>query len=508
MLRQQRISSRAAFAMAVMLGFGALLLGPAVPSAHAQEGKRVVVVPFSGSGGGKIADTTAEILKAAGYTVVSDSEYRDVAGKLDARGRDAAQVARVAAEMQLTAVLFGDIDKGASRKVKVQIHAGATGAEVAVVEFEVQRRKLTPEEEEVVRTRLLPALAGVTGAPPPPPPRPRGDEAIEIEGEDEGSPTPAGTGSTGTGSTTTPAGGAVAQAEDADDAFVTAALSRSRDTGDGEKKASSSRAGKAALDLSAGVSFTSRILRSEVNNDEVDGPTYDGPPAPALFLGLEAYPAGFASESLPGRFILANIGLQVQFERVFALTSEVVFDSDGSSMSEVLDTTQMRLRGGLVYRLRFGDDATSPVLKLGVGYERYQFELDRAPLPTGAIVTLPDVTYASVDPGLDFRYPVSDSVAISARGRLLVILDPGAVATAEQYGDTSSSLGFDVGLDVEYMATDQLAVRLGARFMDVTIGFEGNGMLSNNLDGDMTTQDVEGITDYYLGALLSAGYLF
>lgn len=488
--------------MAVLIGLGVLVLGPAVPSAQAQEGKRVVVVPFNGSGGGKIADTTAEILKAAGYTVVSDSEYRDVAGKLDARGRDAAQVARVAAEMQLTAVLFGDIDKGASRKVTVQIHAGATGAEVAVVEFTVQRRKLTPEEEEVVRTKLLPALANVTGAPPP---RPRNDEeaAIEIEGEDE-----PGQGNATTSRPPRPAGTPVAQAADDEDAFATAALSRSRDTGDDEKKASSSRAGKAALDLSAGVSFTSRILRSEVSSDVVEGPTYDGPPAPALFIGLEAYPAGFASESLPGRFILANIGLQLQFERVFALTSEVVFDVDGNAMSEVLDTTQMRLRGGLVYRLRFGDDATAPLLKLGVGYERYQFELDRDPLPTGAIVTLPDTTYASVDPGLEFRYPVSDSIAVSARGRLLVVLDPGAVADADQYGDTTSSLGFDVGLDVEYMATDRFAVRLGARFMDVTIGFEGNGMLSNGLDGDMATQDVQGITDYYVGGVLSAGYLF
>jgi opacity protein-like surface antigen len=513
MSRQQRISSQAAFAMALVVGLGALLLGRGltVPGAHAQEGsKRVVVVPFEGSGGGKIAETTAEILKAAGYTVVSDSDYRDAARKLDARGRDSAQVARVAAEMQLTAVLFGEIDKGASRLVKVQIHAGATGAQVAVVEFEVKRRRLTPEEEETVRTKLLPALAGVTGAPPPPPSG--GDEGLVIEGETEGTGSEgAGTGgSEGTeGAGTTADGPPVAQADDTDVAFTPDPLSRSKDTDDGEDetKAAPSRAGNAGLELAAGISFTSRVLRSEVQNDVV-GPTYDGPPAPALFLGVEAYPATFAGETLPARFVLANIGLQLQFERVFGLTSEVVFDAGGAEMSEVLDTTQMRIRGGLVYRLRFGDDATSPVLELGVGYERFQFELDRDPLPAGAVVTLPDVTYSSVDPGLDFRYPVNDRIAVTARGRLLLILDPGDLASPEQYGDTSSTLGFDVGLDVEYLVTDRIAVRLGARFMDVTIGFEGNGMLSNNLDGDMATQDVDGITDFYLGALLTGGYLF
>jgi hypothetical protein len=487
--------------MALAMGLSALLLSSAVPSAHAQEGKRVVVLPFTGSGGGKIADTTAEILADAGFTVVSDSEYRDTARKLDARGKDSAQVASVAAELQLTAVLFGEVDKRASRLVKVSIHAGATGAEAAVVEFEVQRRRLSKEEQETVRSKLLPVLAGITGAPPPPPPRrgaqagaggAGGEDVIEMEGDTED---PA------------PTGPAVQQADDTDLGFAEEVLSRSPADDDDDAKAGPSQSSNAGLELSAGVSFTSRVLRSE-NNADVVGPSYDGPPAPALFLGVEAYPAMFASESLPARFILSNIGLQLQFERVFALTSEVLFDSGGTEMSEVLDTTQMRIRGGLVYRLRFGDDATSPTLKLGVGYERYQFSLDRAPLPDGAIVILPDVTYTSVDPGLAFRYPVSDRIAVDARARLLLVLDTGAVSDADQYGDTSSALGFDVGLDVEYLLMDRLAVRLGARFMDVTVGFEGNGMLSNNLDNDMSTQDVEGITDYYLGALLTAGYRF
>ena len=489
MSRQQRIPSQTACAMALAIGLGALLLSAPVPSAHAQEqGKRVVVVPFTGSGGGKIADTTAEILTAAGYTVVPDSQYRNTARKLDARGKDSDQVARVAAELQLTAVIFGEVDKGASRQVKVSIHAGATGAEAAVVEFEVQRRRLSPAEQETVRSKLLPVLAGIPGAPPPR----GGDDVIEMEDETEDA---------------APAASPVQQADDADLGFASEALSRSPTTDDREAKAGPTQTAGAGLELSAGVSFTSRVLRSESDADVV-GPSYDGPPAPALVLGLEAYPAVFASETLPARHILSNIGLTLQFERVFALTSEVLFNTGGAEMSEVLDTTQMRLRGGLVYRLRFGDDATAPVLKLGVGYERYQFSLDRGPLPAGAVVILPDVTYTSVDPGLDFRYPVSDRIAVNARGRLLLVLDTGAVSNADQYGDTSSALGFDVGLDVEYLLMDRLGVRLGARFMDVTVGFEGNGMLSNNLDGDMSTQDVQGITDYYLGVLLTAGYQF
>jgi len=509
----QRIPSKSTFAM--VLALGALLLGLQVRSAHAQESKRVVVVPFSGSGGGKIASTTAEILQAAGYTVVSDDDYREAAGKLDARGRDAAKVALVASELGLSAVIFGEVDKkGGGREVTLKVHTGANGAEVATVKFEVQRRKLTPEEEETVRTKLLPALSGVTGAPPPPP-KPaqkpgqkpgqkpaEGDDAIEMEG-DEGSETG--------DEPPKPSGPAVAQADDTEELKFTpggggGTVARRDDREDDEAK-TDAKAVRAGVELTAGVSFIGRNLSPDAR-DGIDGPTYEGPLAPALFLGLELYPASFASESLPARFILANIGIQARFERVFALTSEIVYSQNGDDMIETVNTTQMRFGAGIVYRLFFGDSATAPMLKFGIGYEQFQFSIARGGLPDDVVVPLPDVAYASLDPSLSFRFPVTKALALTAGGRLLVLLDPGDVAKADQYGDTSSSLGYEAGLDIEYMIGERLGVRVGARYMNVTLGFEGNGELSNNLDGDPATQDVDGFTDTYLGGLVTAGYLF
>jgi hypothetical protein len=506
MSRQQRIPSKTAFAM--ILALGALLLGLQVRSAHAQESKRVVVVPFSGSGGGKIASTTAEILQAAGYTVVSDDDYREAASKLDARGRDAAKVAQVASELGLSAVIFGEVDKkGGGREVTLKVHTGANGAEVATVKFEVQRRKLTPEEEETVRTKLLPALSGVTGAPPPPPkptPKPAegGDDAIEMEG-DEG-------GETGD-EPPKPSGPAVAQADDTEELKFTpggggGTVAR-RDDREEDKPETEAKAIRAGVELTAGVSFISRNLSPDAR-EGIEGPTYEGPLAPAMFLGLELYPASFASESLPARFILANIGIQAKFERVFALTSEIAYSEGGNDMTETVNTTQMRFGAGIVYRLFFGDGPTAPMLKFGVGYERFQFSIDRGGLPADVVVPLPDVDYASLDPSLSFRFPVTEALALTAGGRLLVLLDPGDVAKPDQYGDTSSSLGYEAGLDVEYMIGERLGVRVGARFMNITLGFEGNGELSNNLDDDPATQDVDGFTDTYLGGLVTAGYLF
>jgi hypothetical protein len=500
MSRQQRIPSRAGFVGTVLdfgvrLGFrrrfglvvgfvvGALLAGIAARSAHAQEqGKRVVVVAFAGPGGGKIAGTAAEILAAAGYTVVPEREYRAAGRKLKVSGQDSEQLARLAAELELAAVVFGEIEKGAAgRQVRVRVHAGATGAEVAVIELVVQRRRLTPEEEEGLRSQLLPALERAVGGAG------ADEDAEAADVTDAAASEPA------------------EQTADADADLASEALSRSEPA---EAEIVQLRTSRAAVQLSAGLSFTSRFLRAEVSRQGISGPTYDGPPAPALFLGVEAYPAAFAPADLPARFILSNIGIQAQLERVFALTSEVAFEDGGQQRVEALDTTQMRLGLGLIYRLFFGDAEVAPVLRLGLGYERFQFEIDRGGLPAGVLVNLPDVTYAIIDPGLAFHYPVNDRLAVNARGRLLLVVDPGAMASAAQYGDTTSALGFDLGLDAEYLVMERLAVRAGVRLMDVTVGFEGNGMLSNNLDGDPSTQDVDGITDYYLGILATAGYLF
>jgi hypothetical protein len=515
MSRQQRIPFMA-------LALGALILGLQAHSAHAQESKRVVVVPFSGSGGGKIASTTAEILQAAGYTVVPDDDYREAARKLDARGQDDANVAKVASELQLSAVIFGEVDKeGGGRKVTLSVHAGANGAEVAKVEFEVKRRKLTPEEEEAVRTKLLPALSGVTGAPPPPPRKPPGgqEEEIEMEGDTgdatggQGNGEAGGQGNGETGGETAPTGPAVAQADDAEELEFKeatggggAVVRRSGDKDKGEDKASA-KAVRPGVELSAGVSFNARTLEPDARAG-IDGPTYEGPLAPALSLGLELYPAALGSGSVPAAFILRNIGIQARFDRVFALTSEILYTQDGNEMTETVDTTQMRWGAGVVYRLFFGDTVTAPMIKFGVGYERFQFAIDRGGLPGNVTVPLPDVEYASMDPGLTFRYPINESLSVSVVGRLLVILDAGDVAKADQYGDTSSSLGYDAGLDVEYKFSEKLGVRVGARYMNVTLGFEGNGTLSNNLDDDPGTQDVDGLSDTYLGGLVTAGYLF
>lgn len=470
MPRQHRVPSPSVIVPVLLLGWLLALAGLPGPSAHAQEqGKRVVVNLFSGSGGGAIARQTAAILAEEGYTIIDSGAYRNAARKLDIRGPSPENVARVAAEVGADLVLFGAVERASgARVVTVQVHAGASGEEVAVVRFQTQRRRMNDEEADAARAQLLPALASaISGGE---------DEELEPDDmEDSGEP--------------------VGQAEDGDDVVVDPAIMDPDDDDDGDAEPAADR--RAAVHLAGGLSFTSRILRSSTAAG-VDGPTYDGPLAPAIYLDAEIYPAALASASMPGHAILSNVGIQVRFERVFGLSSEVSYTPDGGEETvQDLDTTQMRLGAGLVYRLFLGDGAGAPVLMLGAGYERFQFEIDTSSVPAGVPLALPNVTYASIDSGVAFRYPLSEALAVTGRGRLLLVLDSGALEDTEEYGAISSSLGFDLGADVEYQVLSSLSVRAGVRFTNVTVGFEGTG-----------SRDVDGLTDHYIGALIAAGYRF
>ncbi|WP_428267725.1 hypothetical protein [Haliangium sp.] len=496
----------------------ALVAAPA-GLAHAQ-GKRIVVIPFSGSGGGRIADTTGEVLAQAGHTVVSAGDYRDAASKLDARGRDPADIAKVAAEVGVDAVIFGDIERPARlREVTVHVHAGATGVEVGTFRFTAKRRRLNKEEQATVRDGLVPLLDNLEGGPVRPAPRtPAGDQDIEMGGDQDiemggdqdiemgGDPDIEMGGDTPERPTTTTGTGPVEQVSDTEDAFDavpagrTPASTRDRDDGDEGPKASSST--RRAMDVAAGLSLNSRFLRASTQAGAT-GPEYNGTVAPGVFIDAEVYPAAFGPESMPARAILSNIGIRVLFDRVLFLTSGV----EGGGQSADLDTTHMRFGVGLVYRYFFGDADNAPVIKLGVGYDRLQFSLDKDAAPAGIDVDLPNVAYSSIDPGVAFTYPISGALAVTADARLLLVLGAGEVEDMDEYGGTSSSLGFDIGAEVEYEILPRLSVRGALRFVDVTLAFDGTGARTDR-DGNAATQEVDGITDYYIGAQVTAGYRF
>ena len=71
-----------------------------------------------------------------------------------------------------------------------------------------------------------------------------------------------------------------------------------------------------------------------------------------------------------------------------------------------------------------------------------------------------------------------------------------------------AQLGLDVDLGVDYTLTRNWFVHAGVRLHTIGFTFKGNGALTNNRDGDMTTVDVHNARDNYFGGAITAGYAY
>jgi opacity protein-like surface antigen len=167
-----------------------------------------------------------------------------------------------------------------------------------------------------------------------------------------------------------------------------------------------------------------------------------------------------------------------------------------------LPTSQTRFGAGLVYRLNFGSTPTSPTLKIGARFNKLSFTIDEG---MNTMVEIPDVSYTYIDPGLAFRYPVTEKIAANAEAHYLIVSKAGQITEATQYGSSTIS-GFDVDLGGEYKLSSSLLVRAGFRYSRISLTFSGQGDLRNR-DAD-AEPDVASAKDSYLGVYATAGYLF
>jgi hypothetical protein len=255
-----------------------------------------------------------------------------------------------------------------------------------------------------------------------------------------------------------------------------------------------------AIDLAAGASFISRRLSFEFNDGLVGRQQpqgYSGGLVPGVYAAVELYPAALASGA---RGFARNIGVSGEVDRVLVIRSKL----QGSG-GEALPTTQLRFGAGLVYRWNLGSSPTSPTLKIGARYNRLSFTIDESAADDPTQIKIPDVEYAYVDPGLGLRLPLGERAALVAQGRYLVVLDAGQIQDADRYGD-SSSLAFDADLAGELKLTSSLLARVGARFTQIGLDFDGSGDQTDPTgDG---SQDVTAATDRYFGVYATAGVLF
>jgi hypothetical protein len=221
---------------------------------------------------------------------------------------------------------------------------------------------------------------------------------------------------------------------------------------------------------------------------------YVGAMVPGFFIDLNVYPVAFSET----KGFLRNIGLNLMVDQVFQIESKL------QGMAEtVLPTTQSRLGFGAVYRHNLSPDKKSGItLRGSLKYAFLSFNIDKEDAPA---VTIPNVDYSYLEPGVSISVPVTPEFEVGVGGHFYIIQSTGEIQEANQYGGAAVS-GLDGELTATYKITSRILLRGSGRYAAITHTFDGSGNLTDR-DGNQQ-QDVGSATDSYLSFFATAGYLY
>jgi hypothetical protein len=494
-------------------------------SSAAWAKKRVVVLDFSGPQAGKAESAVIAAVKKK-HTVVSAGQYTKAQKKLKAKKQTNKNVAKVAAEIQVDAVVTGVMKKkGGKWTLTVTVREGASGKVKGTAKIILRAPRMDARAKEDIDDKVLPIIGkvrSIAGGEADAGGDDSGGGDDEVASNDEGGGDDEGSSDEeekpkkgkGGGDESAESGGGDSGEEEAapgvddektvasnDEANAGGDSAVTKSTGgDGDGDAAGGIAGTkyarhGAFQLEVGMSAIGRSLTfttkaSLAATEQPNG--YDGAIVPGGMVMGELYPLAFGNP----RGALAGIGLTFVFDRVFLLKSKYGTDE--------YDTTQQRFGVGLRYRLPIGKSATGPTLHVGIGYNKLSFVIDdsAAVMPIG----LPDVDYTYIDPGLGVRLPLgTPKFALLADAKYMVVLDSGDMQAQANYG-TGTVSGLDVDAGLEFRVMPRLPLHLGFHYIRVAYDFDGSGTQTNR-DAE-AGQDVGGALDVYLGGYVSAGYIF
>jgi len=528
--------------------------------AHAER-RRVVVLPFEGEKGAQFQDAVVKIIKKS-HSVIPVDKWTGTAEDLDATKINEKNVKKVAKKLKIDGVVTGTVEKRRDEYIlRIKVRAGKTGEYVGNVintkadgprldgsaardvkdelvelitnldsnrtssggdeeEEDKPTKKKPPveEEEEVKPTKKKPPAKAVpveeeedkpkkgSGFSKKKPPVVEEEEEVSPkkktaktekteEEEEEDSPK----------SKKRPKGG---DGEEEEGDEVAAKEDGDSEKEDGEKEdgegelteeadpkgkmaaATAVSPGNRAVDAVVGLSFNARRMSFKFDADLASPPPgYKGAPAPGLVIDATIYPLAFGHSSTG---MTKNFGLTFMYDKVLLINSK---DMTGQK----LDTKAARYAVGAAFRYPFNQTATSPVIGAQVRYGRQNFTI-------AAGADIPNVNYTILDPGVFFRYPVSEKVVLNLDAAFMLITNTGAIQKADSYGPATVS-GFEGEIGLDYMFTKALFARAAFRFETIGYTFKGGANMSSNRDAD-ETQDVAGARDSYLGGLATVGYVY
>jgi hypothetical protein len=425
---------------------------------------RVVILDFVGPQAAKATRAVEDAISKE-VDLVPASDYVQAQKRLRIKKVTGENVARIAGEIQVDAVVSGKVaKKGKGLTLQLTVREGKSGETVDTLRVGLTSARLDAQAEEEIRAELLPSLAKIAplSAPAAEDPVAKEDPSGKGPGEAEGAASSA--------SEATAQG--TYSAEELEERLY-------RDARGG---------------ISAGVLAFYRGLTFDHDLSAAEKPpNYSVPFIGAMLVDGEVYP--LALSGMTG----AASGIGVSF----SLSRTLVMESSVENTDRTYSTTMSQWDVGLRYRWNFGSQPTQPTLNLGVSYGQQAFEIDT----DGDVIDLPNVTTSYVDVGAGMRFPLGQPhLALSASGHYLQVLSSGDLSAADSYGG-ESVLGFLVDAGIEYRILRQYSLRVGGRFQRIAHTFDGSGAETTGRDAD-ADQDVTGAVETYASGYATVGYLF
>jgi hypothetical protein len=246
-----------------------------------------------------------------------------------------------------------------------------------------------------------------------------------------------------------------------------------------------------------GTSVQSRSLTFNSRDYPQAPKPFNQKPVPGARFGLELYPLAFGSDS-----VASGLGIGGMYDQTIGLNLQST-----AQLGSKFPVTQRRFDIGPRFRINFGKTPTSPTLTLGVGYMQREFIVNRSALTGGNTIDLPDVNYTGFDPGIEFRIPLMERLALTFGGQAILLTSAGPIQELDSYGQAKVTGGTG-SVSIDILLTKHVALNLRGEATQIGYKFTGNGALANNRDMEPSTIDIGGAADRYIGGVGTLAVLY
>ncbi len=504
---------RARICLAVL---AALVLGWA--GTASAEKKRVGVPKFDGPQEATVRRAVMQVLKGDGYEVVGakelDGTAKSVGVELDSNDGFKA----VAKELAISAFVTGEVAK---KKAKLTVRNGADGSVSGEGSFGgANPNKVAADVRDGFSRRLGSAVdrgRAPSGAKKPQAPAPEAEEPADdatAAGADDSSKPAAAAESTKTKTEEAPADASGAAPEET----AKKADAPAEDAG---------AVGPRALDIFVGLRGFSRSLT--YNQDLYGLRSYKLTLGPAVAANLLIFPFAFFTDN----FIASNIGLEVNLEQAFGVTSSVPANPNGPFMNGATFNTVIHdYNVGVRYRIPFsgGDEIAAFV---GGGEHAFSFRDGSGAGDDRSQLTIPDTIYHYVRVGVDTRFELPAGVTAGVTAAYRAVLNQGGQIATGPGVDSNGNVvtnpdgsvkypGFFpyltvAGVEVSGMLGYHITPSIEARFsVDLRRYFynmhSSSAMCAAGCDflpsGARVNDVAGGAVDQYVGFTIGAAYVF